>query len=82
MSLSSPFLRRKAAAEYLRDHGIPIASTTLAKLACIGGGPKFHSYNRIPLYRCSDLDVWIGEHLTPPRRSTADNPAEGGANAR
>ena len=43
--MSTPIhLRRRAAAEYLRAHwGIPCAEKTLAKLACVGGGPVFFS---------------------------------------
>ena len=34
------YLRRRAAAEYLREQrGIPLSEKTMAKLACVGGGP-------------------------------------------
>jgi hypothetical protein len=38
--MSNPaYLRRRAAAEYLRQRwGIPCSEKTLAKLACVGGG--------------------------------------------
>jgi hypothetical protein len=46
-----PYLRRKAAAEYLRGRwGIPCSEKTLAKLACIGGGPVYRLCGRTPLY--------------------------------
>ena len=45
------YLRRRAAAEYLREQrGIPCSEKTLAKLACIGGGPVYRLFGRIPLY--------------------------------
>jgi hypothetical protein len=49
--MSSPiYLRRRAAAEYLREHwGIPCGEKTLAKLACVGGGPLYQLFGRIPL---------------------------------
>jgi hypothetical protein len=56
------YMRRDAASRYLLvEWGIQRASTTLAKLACIGGGPRFVKANRIPLYRPEDLDAWARE---------------------
>ena len=44
-------LRRDQAAAYIREkHGIPCSPRTLAKKACIGGGPPFRKANRVPLY--------------------------------
>lgn len=48
------YLRRRPAAEYLREQrGIPCSEKTLAKLACIGGGPVYRLFGRIPLYTSS-----------------------------
>ena len=45
------YLRRIAAAEYLREQRrIPCSEKTLAKLACIGGGPVYPLFGPIPLY--------------------------------
>jgi hypothetical protein len=44
-------LGRKDAAQYLTERGYKTATATLAKLACLGGGPTFHSFGRKPLYR-------------------------------
>jgi hypothetical protein len=53
------YMRRGAASGYLSNvWGIDRAPSTLAKLACIGGGPKFSKAGRIPLYRPEDLDAW------------------------
>ncbi len=72
MSDPTPFLRRRAAAEYLHGHGVPVAAPTLAKLACVGGGPRFCKFGRTVLYEAADLDAWIRERLTSKRRSTSD----------
>jgi hypothetical protein len=68
-----PWHRRQSAAEYLRTkHGIEVAVQTLAKLACIGGGPRFAKFGRFPMYAPADLDAWAKERMTPPLRSTSD----------
>jgi hypothetical protein len=69
-SLENLFLRRSDAAEYLKNrYGLRCAKQTLAKLAVIGGGPKFHLANRTPLYAPADLDEWAWRHLCPCRCS-------------
>src|SRR5271169_4656064 len=67
---STTYLRRRAAAEYLREQrGIPCSEKTLAKLACIGGGPIYRRFGRIPLYLIADLDVYAEAKLSKPIRS-------------
>jgi hypothetical protein len=44
-------LDRRQAAAFLTERGYRTAPATLAKLACIGGGPVFESFGRRPLYR-------------------------------
>lgn len=64
-------LLRDEASAYLRErHGIACAPGTLAKLACLGGGPCFSRFGRRPLYRPVDLDDWVASRLTPARPST------------
>jgi hypothetical protein len=63
---------RKEAAQYLTERGFRTAPATLAKLACIGGGPAFQSFGRWPLYREADLLAWAQSRTTGPRRSTSD----------
>ena len=48
----APLLRRNEASEYLRSRwGLNRATATLAKLACVGGGPcRFEKAGRWPLY--------------------------------
>jgi hypothetical protein len=72
--MSTPkYLRRKAAAQYIREHwGIPCSPNTLAKLAVIGGGPMFRRAGRIPLYTFADLDRHVEAKLGKPIRSTSD----------
>jgi hypothetical protein len=65
-------LDRKQAAQFLTDRGYRTAAATLAKLACIGGGPTFQSFGRKPLYREADLLAWAEEKTSGPRRSTSD----------
>jgi hypothetical protein len=67
------YLRRRAAAEYLRENrGIPTSEKTLAKLACIGGGPVYRLFGRIPLYLIADLDTYAEGKLSKPVRSTSE----------
>jgi hypothetical protein len=70
---STTYLRRRAAAEYLREQrGIPCSEKTLAKLACIGGGPLYRRFGRIPLYLIADLDAYAEAKLSKPIRSTSE----------
>lgn len=70
------YIRRDAAAEYLRQrygHGSP---RTLAKLAVTGGGPRYvRSGTRMVLYRREDLDEWAMSKITPAQSSTSESPA-------
>lgn len=65
-------LDRKQAAQFLTERGYRTAPATLAKLACIGGGPTFESFGRKPLYQEADLLAWARARTTGPRRSTSD----------
>jgi hypothetical protein len=50
-------LRRREASTYLEEvHGLQEAPSTLAKKACLGGGPVFEYFGRIPYYRPVSLD--------------------------
>jgi hypothetical protein len=71
-------LDRKEAALFLTSRGFKTAPATLAKLACLGGGPVFESFGRRPLYREVDLLAWAEAKTTGPRRSTSD-PGTGGS---
>jgi hypothetical protein len=71
--MRSKLLRRKAASEYLnQNHGVQRATSTLAKLAVVGGGPVFRRDGRVPLYSTDDLDLWAASLLSQPMRTTSD----------
>ncbi len=74
--LHEQFLRRKQAAEYLRSRFGHGSAATLAKLACIGGGPRYRKSGRFPVYVTTDLDDWAISRLGPPQRSTSDAPRQ------
>jgi hypothetical protein len=63
---------RAAAAEYLTSQGYKTARATLAKLACVGGGPVFRSFGRKPLYLAADLMAWAEARTSGPRHSTSE----------
>ena len=68
---TTPLLDRKAAAEFLTLHGYRTAPATLAKYACIGGGPAYQSFGRRPLYAPADLLAWAQSRTSPPRLNTS-----------
>jgi hypothetical protein len=73
MTTLKPLLRRRQAAQYLRDKwGIPCAEKTLAKLAVVGGGPPFRIFGRVPLYDPETLDAWVGSKLSRQFKSTSE----------
>lgn len=70
-------LNRKEASAHLKNvHGIIRAASTLAKLACMGGGPPFRKAGRNPLYPISELDAWALQLLSPLMTSTSTKAEE------
>ena len=66
------FLRRKEAGAYLkRNYGFG-SEKTLAKLACLGGGPEFRKAANAALYEPAKLDEWAQSKIGAPQRSTSD----------
>jgi len=66
-------LRRPAAASHVEERwGYPLSPKTLAKLAVVGGGPRFRKAGRIPLYDPADLDDWVRSKLSRPIASTSE----------
>jgi hypothetical protein len=49
-----------------------MSDKTLAKLACVGGGPEFRKWGRVPLYEIAALDAWCDAKLSKPVRSTSE----------
>ena len=55
------------------DHKcLRLSRHTLAKLACIGGGPCFHKFGKLPKYTIFDLDTWVDSRLSRRVTSTCD----------
>ena len=74
--VSGHYMRRQAASRYLLSvWGIERAPSTLAKLACHGGGPRYVKAGRTPMYRAETLDEWarelLGENPEDPCASRA-----------
>lgn len=66
------YFNRGEAAEYVRGKGLPCTKATLAKLACVGGGPIFRKFGRNVVYLAVDLNDWIAARLSGPKTSTCD----------
>lgn len=65
--------RAEASAYLLSQHGISRTPGTLAKLAVVGGGPKFRKIgSRHVLYDVADLDAWAKSALSAPVGSTSE----------
>jgi hypothetical protein len=65
-------LRRSAVAAALTASGYPVATTTLATMATRGGGPRFVTFGRVPLYRWDDALAWARGRTSSPRSSTSE----------
>jgi hypothetical protein len=69
--------RRDDASKYLKDqHGIDRKPATLAKYACVGGGPRYVLDGRVPLYPEPELDAWAEARISPLKSSTSDTTGE------
>jgi hypothetical protein len=75
--ISLPRLTRNGASDYLMErYGISRTPGTLAKLAVIGGGPKFRKIgSRQVLYDVTELDAWAASVLSEPMGSTSEHAA-------
>ncbi len=67
----APLFTRSQAAHHLCELGFKIAPATLAKKACVGGGPLFIKAGNRALYRASDLEAWLATESTL-KTSTSD----------
>ena len=71
MEIRKEYLTRGQAAEYCIKQGLPVSPKTLAKYACVGGGPKFHKFGKMRvIYKIEDLDEWIERWLSKTFSST------------
>lgn len=66
------FLRRDAAAEYLKNRYGFGSARTLAKLAVVGGGPEYRKASRLVLYEPEALDAWALAKISAPQRSSSE----------
>jgi hypothetical protein len=72
--------RRTEASAYLKEnYGLSYSPGTLAKLACVGGGPAYHGGSRYPLYPEQELDRFAQLKLGPLVRSTSEATASAAA---
>ena len=71
MEKRKEYLTRGQAAEYCIKQGLPVSPKTLAKYACVGGGPKFRKFGTMRvIYKIEDLDEWIERRLSKTFSST------------
>jgi hypothetical protein len=69
---TAQYIRRKAAGEFLKAKFGFGSEKTLAKLACVGGGPPFHKAGPAALYDPVELDTWALSKIGPAQKSTSD----------
>ena len=71
MAEEKQYLTRGQASEYCLRKGLPVSPKTLAKYACVGGGPKFRKCGTMRvIYKIEDLDEWIERRLSKTFSST------------
>ena len=70
--METRYLRRDEAAQYLQERAGAYTAATLAKLATVGGGPKFRHLGRFPVYTPEALDEWLESKIGPVVSSTAE----------
>ncbi len=58
------YITKQQASAYLTSLGITISENTLSKYITVGGGPKYHKFNRRVLYTKEDLDAWVQSKLS------------------
>lgn len=79
MQFTDQFLTTSGAATFLsKERGFPIATATLRKLRCVGGGPSFHRFGRRVVYSRTDLLNWALRRLGKPMASTSAGPTNAG----
>ena len=72
---SREYLRRAEAARYLQERYGAYTVQTLAKLACVGGGPVYRKMGAYPVYRPADLDAWAEARMSAPVASSSELPS-------
>ena len=70
--MTTEYLRRAQAGEYLKSKWGAFCAGTLATLAVRGGGPRFQKMGRYPVYTREALDEWAASRLSRPVANTAE----------
>lgn len=71
LKMQPSYLTRREASQYLTDNGYPFATSTLAKLFSLGGGPPARHFGRKPLYAPPDLLAWAEGRTSAPRQNSS-----------
>ena len=73
LKTASKLRSRKDAAARIREvWGYKITAQTLAKYACLGGGPRYRKISSQVVYSDDDCDAWVTSRISPLRTSTSD----------
>jgi hypothetical protein len=73
MNVTDRFLTATDASRFCSERGLPVAATTLNKLRCVGGGPRFVRFGgRKVAYPEQALLAWLSGRLTPEVASTSE----------
>jgi hypothetical protein len=63
----------REASKYLTDRGVPVKPSTLDKLRCVGGGPRFRKIGgKYIAYGEAELDEFADAKISPLLTSTSD----------
>jgi hypothetical protein len=65
-------LDRKATAEALTSRGFKTKESSLATMACRGGGPIFQKFGQRVVYRWANALSWAQSRLSDPVASTSE----------
>jgi hypothetical protein len=76
------YLTPEESSDVLKDLGLPMASSTLKKLRCVGGGPTFVKFGRFARYTLPWLREYAESRLSAPMRSTSESASQKQTRAR
>ena len=69
--MSSRYLTRPEAADFIRTLGLPITKLTLTKLASQGDGPAYRVFGNRCVYLEADIIDWVEKRLRDGKSSAA-----------
>ena len=70
--MADRYMTCEEAAAYIQDRGLQVSKNTLQKYATTGGGPLYRRFGNKSVYTAADLDAWIEQKLSAPKRSTSE----------